>query len=200
MILILPWFAGWAVVSFLPAATIFILLPTIAEVLPGLSIILFLFVIFIWIPACLGGFKALGGANLRRQATWEKPLWELMKQEYINQMADSVNLQAQSTLQERIDALRSTYQQELVSYQQLQQDARKTEHSMNWINHLSREEQDSALWLFEMQNKRIQEESDKREKAQFRKKTAWDITVDVAASILFAILVYFLGSLYGFFQ
>lgn len=189
-VLALPWITGWFVLTFLPGT---ILLPVLSQVSPYLSNLYIYFFIFIWIPACLGGFGALIGAVLRRQHTWRKPLWELMKQEYVDRMADSVNLQAQSTLQERIDTLRVAYQQELVRYQQLQQDARKTEHSMEWINRLTHEDQESALWLFERQTKRFQEEIAKREKAQLPQRNVRDFTINVIAGLFGAFLMYAIG-------
>lgn len=189
-VLALPWITGWFVLTFLPGT---ILLPVLSKVSPYLSNLYIYFFIFIWIPACLGGFWALIGAILRRQHTWRKPLWELMKQEYVDQLADSVNLEAQSTLQERIDTLRSTYQRELRRYRQLEQDARSTEHSIDWINRLSREEQNSALRLFEMQHQRIQEEVARREKAQLPKRTVRDFAINVAAGLFGALLAYAIG-------
>lgn len=196
MILALPLMGGWLVLTFLPG----IILPAISRVSPHISSLYAFFLIFIWIPACLVGFRALVGVPLRRQSTWRQSLGELMKQEYVDRLADSLNLEAQSTLQERMESLRAIYQRELIRYQQLQQDARETELSINWINRLSQEDQNSALSLFETLNRRILEEIAQREKAQQSQKTRRDILVNLAASGIFSILTGILGFLVGLIQ
>jgi len=188
MLLVVPVMLGFFVLLVLPG----IIFPV--AVLSSLVFLTsFILYFVVWIPAIFIGFKAFMNAHIKRRDAWFMRLWKLAQQEQLNELAESSNFEIQKTLQERIDALRSIYQQELDRYHELQQSARKTETSLDWINRLSREEQNTALWLLEIQYKRIQEENARREKAQLPKRTAWDFAINVAAGLFGALLTYALG-------
>lgn len=191
-IMIVPLLFGYFIVLFLPG----ILALPIVRTWPILFLPFLILFFFVWIPSVIVGWRAYGNALVKRRDAWITRNWERLRQEQVNQIIQEASIQTETTLQARIDALRLAYQQELTRYGQLQQETRLVEDALQWFNRLSSEDQNSALWLFELQHNRIQEEIARRERSQLPKRTARDFIINVVAGLFGAFLTY----VYGLFQ